>query len=320
MRSSEAKLALAIAVASVGVGMASGALAAEPQAARGFAVERFYPSAPGAGWMVMDDLAMHGGIGGALSVSGGYARGALRVTDGVRSLRVVSDQAFTDLGMAVTYERVRVYLDLTSPIAVRGEGGVVGAYSFTRPVLDLGRNPDTLSDTRVGFDARLVGDATSRFRLGAGAQLFIPSGEREDYVTDGTYRAMGRALFAGELGRFMIAGQLGLHLRPLNDSPTPGSPRGSELLFGVAAGPRFAIGDTAALVVGPELYGETAFRGFFGGQTTGLEGLLTGRLERARDDGPQLRWKIGAGGGLHPELGAPEWRAVVSVELSDHVR
>ncbi len=32
--------------------------------AQGFAVERFYPSAPGGGWMVMDDLSMRGRFGG----------------------------------------------------------------------------------------------------------------------------------------------------------------------------------------------------------------------------------------------------------------
>src|SRR5450432_4017894 len=46
---------------------------------QGFATERFYPSAPGAGWMVMDNLDMHGGLAGAIAVSGGYARDPLRV-------------------------------------------------------------------------------------------------------------------------------------------------------------------------------------------------------------------------------------------------
>src|ERR1700680_1247626 len=33
----------------------------------GFAVERFSPSAAGAGWFVMDDLDMDGGLGGAVA-------------------------------------------------------------------------------------------------------------------------------------------------------------------------------------------------------------------------------------------------------------
>jgi len=36
-----------------------------------------------------------------------------------------------------------------------------------------GVDPDTLSDYRIGFDARILGQPGGRFRLGAGAQLII---------------------------------------------------------------------------------------------------------------------------------------------------
>ena len=62
------------------------------------------------------------------------------------------------------------------------------------------------------------------------------------------------------------------------------------------------------LVVGPEIYGVTAIRSFFGTDTTALEGLVTGRLEGTGDEGPQLRFKLGVGGGLNPHFGAPEER------------
>ena len=287
------------------------------QQPQGFAVERFYPSAPGGGWMVMDDLDMHGGLGGALAISSGYAHNPLRVTDGTQRLKVVSDQAFADLGLALTFDRFRFYLNFTAPLSVKGESGTVGDYQLTAPGADVGSNPDTLSDARVGFDARLLGHAKRGFRLGAGLQVIVPSGERADYVTDGTYRLMGRVLFAGRKGFFTYAGQLGVHVRPLNDAPAPGSPRGSELLFGVAGGPRFPVGSggNMAVIVGPEFYGETAFRSFLGATTTGLEGLLTGRLEETGDHGPQRRVKLGVGGGLNPHFGAPEWRFVVGVEV-----
>ena len=59
------------------------------QQPQGFAVERFYPSAPGGGWLVMDALDMHGGLGGAVALTSGYARDALRIRDGSRTLPVV---------------------------------------------------------------------------------------------------------------------------------------------------------------------------------------------------------------------------------------
>src|SRR5215475_13472065 len=50
------------------------------QEVAGFAVERLYESAPGAGWFVMDDLDISGRLGGAVSLSSGYARNPLLIT------------------------------------------------------------------------------------------------------------------------------------------------------------------------------------------------------------------------------------------------
>jgi hypothetical protein len=287
---------------------------------RGFQVERFYPSAPGGAWMVMDNLDMHGGLGGALTLSGGYAHNPLQLPlpDG-NHLALVRHQAFFDFGFAITYDRSRLYINLASPLAIQGDSGTVGAYRLTAPSASLGQNPDTISDLRLGFDTRLLGSERDHFRLGVGLQLFVPSGKRSDYLTDGTYRAMGRLLFAGSSKAFTYAAHLGIHGRPLEDAVTPGSPLGPEMLFGVAAGPRFCVGDqgNTAVVVGPEFFGETAFRSFFGSTTTGLEALMTWRLESTLDDGAQLRFKLGMGGGLNPHFGAPEWRTVVAVEFAN---
>src|SRR6516162_9576277 len=68
--------------------------------AEGFAVERLYQSAPGAGWFVMDDLDMSGRLGGAVSLTSGYGRNPLVITgpDGKQKLAVVSEEAFLDIG------------------------------------------------------------------------------------------------------------------------------------------------------------------------------------------------------------------------------
>lgn len=290
---------------------------ADAQDAQGFATERLYASAPGAGWAVMDALDMRGGLGGVVAASLGYAHDPLVVSDGAR-LAVVSKQASADFGFAITYDRFRLYLNLDMPLVVHGESGTIGAYSFTAPPVDIGTNPDTLSDARFGFDARIFGEATSAFRLGAGAQLFVPNGNRSDYITDGTYRAMARVLVAGDVGRFTYAGHIGAHVRPRDDSPTPGSPQGSELLFGVAGGARLPVlGGDAALVVGPEIFGASAFQSLFGTTSTALEALVTGRVEGTAESGAQLRVRLGGGGGLNPHFGAPEWRLVFAIEVFD---
>jgi hypothetical protein len=311
----------------------SAAAGAQQQQAQGFGVERLYTSAPGAGWFVMDSLDMHGNLGGVMALTMGYAHDPWRVrsSDGSQRLAVVSDDAFADFGFAVTYQRFRLYLNIDMPLAIEGQSGTVGGLSYTAPTVDPGSSPDALLDARIGFDARILGDERSPFRLGAGAQLFIPNGNtcwsdttntyRCDYDTDGTYRAMGRILFAGDVGAFTYAGQAGIHIRPRDDSPVPG-PRGSELLFGAAAGARVPVSSTGrtALVVGPEVYGASALRSLFGTTSTALETLLTLRVEGTADDGPQLRFKLGPGVGLDQHFGAPEWRAVVGIEIFDHVR
>jgi hypothetical protein len=290
-------------------------LADAQQQTQGFAVERFYPSAPGAGWFVMDDIGMSGGLGGAISLTTGYSRNPLEVTspDGTRRLTLVSGEAFVDVGMAATYDRYRVCLNLPMPLLITGNSGTLGPYQLTAPSVNIGTNPDTIADSRVGFDMRLLGKPGSSLRLGAGAQLIIPSGARGDYVTDGRYRGMFRFLAAGDIGRFSYAGQLGVHIRPVEGSLPPGSPNGNEFLFGVSAGRRFSVRSGWAVIVGPEFYGETAVRSFFNGQS-GFEGTLTGRLERTGDR-PHLRIKMGIGHGLVQDFGAPEWRILVGVEL-----
>jgi hypothetical protein len=311
---------------SFGVAVAIVLANAEPRCARaqqqpqGFAVDRFYPSAPGAGWFVMDELDLHQAtLGGTMALTTEYALRPLRVTDGREHRAVVSDQAFADFGFAATYDRWRMYLNLDAPLVAQGQSGTVAGYSFVAPAIDPGVTPDLFSDVRIGVDGRLFGGPQSPLRLGVGAQLIVPNGNRGDYDTDGTFRGMVRGLFAGDRGLLTYAGQLGVHIRPLSESTVPGSPRGSELLFGLAAGAKVPVGVAreTVVVVGPEIYGETAFGSFLGADTTGLEGLLTGRLEGTSGAGPQVRVKLGTGGAIHPHFGAPEWRVVFGIELFD---
>src|ERR1700733_9220586 len=126
MPSSEAR-ALASAAALFGA-VPSPAMAEAQQQPEGFALDRLYPSAPGGGWFVMDDLDLRGGLGGAISMSAGYAHSPLRLADGSEHLTVVSAQASTDFGFAATYDRWRLYLNLDAPLVTKGQSGTVGDY------------------------------------------------------------------------------------------------------------------------------------------------------------------------------------------------
>lgn len=301
-------LAAAFAIAPPGRGAAQ-------QPAEGFALERLQLAAPGAGWFVLDDIRQQGGLGGGVSLSLGFADRPLEVhpRSGARGLDVVDAQGFMNVGLAVTYDRFRLHASFSSPLYVGGNGGVVDGWRFTAPSAGIERTPDTISDVVVGVDARLLGDPTGAARLGTSVRLILPSGSRADYLSDDTVRAVGLVLLAGESARYQYAAQLGVHVRPLDEAPVPDAPRGSELLFGLAAGARVAVG-SRLLVVGPEVFGATALRAPFGADATALEALLTGRYEAA--DGTGVRLKLGMGAGIHPRFGAAEWRAVVAVEAN----
>ena len=311
------------------VGWAGTAEAQQPiqQPAHGFALERLYLAPAGAGWLVMDDLTMHGTFGGGIAVTGGYAKSSLTLAGaGQNRLAAVSDQAFLDYGFTVTYERLRLSLNLSMPLLIEGQTGSIGGYAYTGNKLDLGTSPDTLADPRIGVDLRLLGEHLSPFRLGMGLQLYLPNGNRYEtdpegtyrnhYFTDDTFRAVARLLFAGDEGALSYAGHLGVHLRPLDEPDIPGSPRGSELLFGLAAGGRVRVHPTELtyLVLGPEVFGATPFKSPLGKETTALEVMAGARLEGLRTFGPTMRIRLAGGGGLNPRFGAPEWRAVAALE------
>lgn len=293
--------------------LALGARAQTP--VEGWNSERLYPSAPGAGWFVMDALDMHGNLGGALAFTARYAQAPVRVSSGGQSLTVVTDSAYGQVAGAVTWRAWRFSVAFDFPFALAGRSGTVNGFAYTAPDVTLATTPDTISDVRVGVETRFLGEAGGPFRLGLGAQLWIPSGETGDYVTDGTYRAMVWVLLAGDARWLTWAGQLGVHIRPRDDGGVPGAPKGNELLFGVAAGAVWPVGHAYRAVLGPEVFGATAFHGFFQSQTTTAEALLSGRIEGTGQQGPQLRFKLGGGVGLNSEFGSPVWRVVFSVEL-----
>jgi hypothetical protein len=293
-----------------------GGSARAQQTPQGFRVERYDPAPAGAGWLVMDDLDLYGKLDGALGLTLGYGANPLRVTDGTQRLAVVSDLAFAHIGASLSFSRWRFSLDLEMPLAIFGTSGTVGDYSFTAPSVDLSSHPDPLTDTRFGVDVRIWGRPGGWFRVGGSAQLFVPFGERADYDTDGTFRGMVRALFAGDAPWFSWAAHLGVHIRPLDDAPAPGSPKGSELIYGVAAGARSAVDPAGnwAVVVGPEVWAATAFKSFDNAGTA-LEGLLSARIEGTRRERPQMRIKFAVGTGLNHQFGAAEWRVLAGVEV-----
>jgi hypothetical protein len=295
-----------------------GCHASAQTAVSGFAVERLTLAAPGSNWIVSNDLKLSGGLRGAMALSTGYAHQPLTLerSNGQRPLQVVSGQASVDVGVAVMFDRLRLSLWAPNLAYGRGTGGRVGNYQYHALAVDPGKDPDTMSDLRLGLESRLLGAVDGTWRLGVGTTLFVPVGQRRDYATDGTYRGLLRGFLAGDWGAWRYAAQTGLHLRPRDGSPAPGSPRGHEVLFAAAFGRRWVLIPVSqtSVFMGAEVWGQTAVNYAFNQDSTGLEGMLTGVYETVQRNEHRLRAKVGFGTGIRSEFGTPEWRAVLGVE------
>lgn len=279
--------------------MASGRAAA--QATPGFALDHFEPSEQGSEWFVSESLDLRGRNRPAIGVASGWAHQPLLAVnpDGSTRAVLVGNQALLYVGgTVVVVDRVRFGIEL--PAALYGAGNPVGA---------LGA-PDSfgVGDLRLGTDVRLYGVYGDLVTLAAGVQVFVPTGSRSAYLSDGSARLRPRVLAAGERGAFVYAAALAFEYRP-DERPVPNTDLGSSVLFSVSAGARL-LG--RALVVGPEIFGGTTVTGpdaAFGTRNTPVEALLGGHYTSS-----SFRVGLGAGPGLTRGLGSPAWRALASFE------
>lgn len=277
------------------VGTTSPAGAQQPT---GFAVERFYPSAPGSAWFVLDNLAFGDGrLGGAIRLVNSNAIDPLGSSKGA----LVSNESILNFGASVTYKRFRIYTELPVPYYLNGSGDLA-------PALNAGTNPDTVADPRLGVDVLLAGKPGGPLRFGAGAQLIFPSGDRSQFLSDARYRAMFRGIAAGDQGPWSYSLMAGVHVRPLRNTLIAGGPVGNEFLYGAGFGRRIWSSGKWSAFLGPEFFGEAAT------SAAGSEGLMTARWEHAEAK-RTVRVRLGAGHALVHQFGTPAWRVLASVEL-----
>ena len=248
---------------------------------------------------------MHGGLGGAMQLSLGYARQpAVRQRRRRIAFAVVSDQAFADFGAALTYDRWRFYLNFDSPLAINGQSGVVGGYPFTGPSVISGRTPTA---SPMFGSAPTCGSSGSRAAVSASAPARSCSSR-----TSNRRRLRHRRRLPRDDPRARRRRHPLLHIRraarrphpAARRLPTPGGPRGSELLFGVAGGAKLPVGraETGSPSSVPRSTARRRSSRSSAGTAPRVEGLLSGRLEGTRDNKAQLRVKLGFGAGLNPAV------------------
>lgn len=272
----------------------------------GFAVDRFEPSERGSNWFVNDSLDLRGRVRPALGVVGDYGYKPLVAYDlaGNERTAIVRHQLFLHLGGSlVLWDRLRLGVNLPVAVFQDGDATVVNGVAF-EPA-----DKASVSDLRISADVRLVGETTDPFTLAIGMRVWAPTGMRSQFTSDGSVRLGPQALVAGDIGLFTYAARLAIIYRARDDS-YGGSDLGSELFGSAAAGIR-AI--DRRLVVGPEAWASSVFSGsdtFFKTRSTPVEWIMGIHYDVVRD----FRVGGGVGSGLTRGYGAPELRALLSME------
>jgi outer membrane protein OmpA-like peptidoglycan-associated protein len=274
--------------------------------AHGFALDTFDPSERGSDWFSVESLDLRGSWRPAIGVvmDGAYRPLVIYAPDGTIRASVVRNQIFANPGATlVLWDHLRVGFNVPVAVFQDGHTGVLDGVTFSAPATPA------VGDLRFGADLRLVGTYGEPFTLALGARVYVPTGERDNYTGDDAVRLDGRLEAAGDLGVFTYAARVGAQYRNLEET-LGGSPIGSQLLFGAAAG--FRAFDHA-LIIGPEVYGATVVSHgatLFARQSTPVDAILGAHITFLRD----FRIGGGVGPGLTRGFGSPEVRWLASLE------
>lgn len=276
---------------------------AEAQVQRGFALDRFDPSERGSQWFVLDSLDLRGHLRPALGVVGSWSKDAIVAydLDGNKISSLVGEQLFVHPGASlVLWDRVRAGLDLPVAAYQSGTPITIGTKTYMPPGSALG-------DLRLAADVRLFGRHGGALTGALGAALYLPTGSRADYTSDGYVRPMPRFTLAGDLGRLTYSGRIAFQYRALTEE-FERNPLGSEVLFAGAAGVRVA---DDKLVIGPEVFGSSIVdsRSFFKRRGTPVEAVLGAHARLG-----SFRVGVGGGTGLSRGWGTPSLRSFLSIE------
>ncbi|MET0413463.1 MAG: hypothetical protein ABW217_19295 [Polyangiaceae bacterium] len=275
-------------------------------ALEGFALNRFDPAERGSAWFAAESLHFSGHNRWAVGFVGDVAQGPLvarEPADGER-VTLIDSQSFVHAGASVVLKE-RLRLGFGAPLLAHQR-----ASAFEAPGVSVApREGAALGDVRLGADVRVLGAPADTFRAGAGVRVYLPTGEREAFASDGAVRVAPQLEVAGELGSFVYASSIGVQIRR-GAGEFSGASGGSELGLVAAAGVRLL---ERRLVLGPELWGSTVIGGgdaFMKRSATPFEVVLGGHYAVFDD----LRVALGVGPGLSEGLGSPALRGLASIE------
>ena len=277
------------------------ARAADPEA--GLAIDRLDRPAVGSRFYASDTLALTEPWRPAFGLVSGYTYRAFSIVSaqGNRSSLVRNLWTADVAGDIVIAGGLRLGLSFPLALFEDGHDTLVGTSSV------VAHQGAAAGDLRIAGDVFAYGEATSRLRVAVGVAAYLPTGDRSAFMGDGTARVHPRVLLTGRTRALVWGARVGYMIRP-HEEFLGGVELGSEAVLGGSFGLQHG-----ALTVGPELLASTVVSsksGPFTKETTAVEALLSAH----HDVGRTLILGAGVGTRITEGLGAPTFRAVLSLE------
>ncbi|WP_231511319.1 OmpA family protein [Chondromyces apiculatus] len=277
-------------------------------AGQGWALSRFEPAPAGDRMFGVPSPYTAGELTPHVMVLADYAHNPLvlrRETDDEVVGAVVGDQLVLHVGAALALWR-RVTVDVDVPIAVlqSGDDPAAGGVGVASP------SGGALGDLRLGARVSLLGQYHDPFQIAVGGAIWLPTGSRDAYLSDGTIRAAPQLIVGGRIDALVWSLAASPQFRPTRT--VPGGEQGTTLQWGGGVGFLLAEGK---LQVGPELHMALGLTQP-DATTFNSELLLDARYRIL----PDIEAGIGLGPGLTGAAGTPDFRGVGMVAWTSEQR
>lgn len=273
-------------------------LAAAParaQSPEGFALQTLEPSPPGDRFLSLPDASTDGHLRPGLALTGAWTDRPLVLKQNGHEVPGghVVDRALWAWAQGSLALLDRVVVDAAIPVALAQDGA--------KPIRSLDRvSRSAFGDLRLGARAGLP--LPLPLHVALGVDVWLPTGKRQGFASDGAVRALPKLLASGEVRSVVWAAELGVLVRRDEDLGVL-TRTGSAFHYGVGVAYRFG-----ELQVGPELFGRKQFRGT---ATSPAEALLGVRWR-----GGPFELGGGVGTALNDSPGAAPLRVVVRIGWS----
>ncbi len=168
----------------------------------------------------------------------------------------------------------------------------------------------TVGDLRFRPKLTLLDHNKSVLGLALAVQVGVPTGNADAFTSSGKVSARPELLLDAKLSRLLIAFNLGANLQEQTEFANLNV--GSNLSYGLGA--QYEIVEQTFLV-GGEIFGSTTFDDFFQKEETPME-LVVGLKYRTPVG---IQAEVGAGTGLVPGYGAPQYRVLGGLRYANWV-